>query len=142
MRERESASELANDSPRPMDHDRLRSPDRSDRARREARAALSAQTGGREAALAEISRKRFEGGDVPRADLVEARAASAKAKADSDADAIQVAAASSALAALLAWPPEEPLHAEGGLPKIPDPPPLAALRDKAHDHPEVRAARS
>jgi cobalt-zinc-cadmium efflux system outer membrane protein len=111
-------------------------------ARAEARAAQSEATAKREDELAQATRKRFEAGDAPRAEVVAADAAAKRARAEADADRAAIAAAAAELAAPLGWDPEVALHAEGGLPVAPAPPPLAELRPRRAGHPEARAAEA
>lgn len=109
-------------------------------ARGEARADRSLHAAEREEELARVTRKRFEAGDAPRAEVVASDAAARRARAQAEADRTAIAASAAELAALLGWNPEEPLHAEGGLPEAAEPPPLASLRGRRNGHPDARVA--
>lgn len=107
-------------------------------AHSQAGAGLAAKLAAQMARLAEVAHRRFDAGDVPWQDAVQADAAAARAATEAGGEALRVGAASATLAALLGWDPVEALRAAGGLPEsFPEAPPLAALVDGLDAHPEI-----
>ena len=90
----------------------------------------------RAAQLAGVAHRRFEAGDAPRQDAVQAEAASARAAAAASSQRVQVDAASAGLAALIGWDPGLPVRAPGGLPtQFPRAPSLDSLSARLGSHP-------
>lgn len=107
----------------------------------QARAELAASQAARAARLARVAHQRFEAGDVPRQDTVQADAAAARAAAEASSQKAQVDATSAGLAALLGWDPVEPLRAKGGLKtRFPNAPALGSLTARLGAHPAIAAA--
>ncbi len=107
------------------------------------RAELAASQATRAARLAEVAHRRFEAGDVPRRDTVQADAARARAAAEARAERAQTDAASAGLAALLGWDPVVPLRAKGELPtRFAKMPLLGSLTARLRAHPAIAAANA
>jgi len=109
----------------------------------QAQAELAASQAARAARLAQVAHRRFEAGDAPRQDAVQADAAAALAAAEASNEQAQVEAASAGLAALLGWDPVAPLRARGSLPtRFPNPPSLASLAARLGAHPAIESANA
>lgn len=110
-------------------------------AHSQARADLATTQATRAARLAQVARRRFDAGDVPLQDAVQASAAAARASAEARSEQAQVAAVSAGLAALLGWDPARPLRARSGLPtRFPNVPSLDSLTARLGSRPALTAA--
>ena len=107
----------------------------------QARAEVAVTQAARAAQLAQVAHRRFDAGDAPRRDTVQADAAAARAEVEAGSLRAQVDATSADLAALLGWDPVAPLRAGGGLPtRFPAAPALESLTARLDAHPAVAAA--
>jgi len=108
-------------------------------ARAEAAVELERDSAMRAQRIADASQKRFEAGDASEVEVLTAQAATEAAQADLAAAEQAAAAASIELSAVLGLPPEQRLHAEGGLESVP-PSPASVARHDARAHPVLRTA--
>lgn len=109
-------------------------------AHSQSRAELAAAQATRATRLAQVAHHRFDAGDVPRQDAVQADAGAARAVAEAKSEQAQVEAASAGLAMLLGWDPTFSLRARGGLPdRFPSAPSLQFLEARLDFHPALAA---